>query len=222
MLFSINVDGIKVMVNSQHKTIYQALNFLYFNIPHFCYNKNLYISGNCRMCLVEVVNVPKPIVSCAVPITPNINIITKSPFVFKARENILEFLLINHPIDCAVCDQAGECDLQEYSLMSGQTKTRYFHGFKKAVAQKNIDFLIRTSMNRCINCRKCTRLSFKIGSENLSLYGRSLASEIYNFLQVYSKKKLKLHELYSTLIDICPVFAFLNKSLFGGFLSYCD
>ena len=163
------------------------------------------------MCLVEIVNIPKPIVSCSIPITPNSVILTKSPFALKSRENILEFILLNHPIDCAVCDQGGECDLQEFSQLFGQGVSRFFF-FKKATSYKNLNSLVITSMNRCINCTKCTRLSYKLGLNSLSLLGRSLKSEIYNFNFIFEKKKkFKTHVLFSNVIDICPVNALLIK-----------
>jgi NADH dehydrogenase/NADH:ubiquinone oxidoreductase subunit G len=205
MQFSIILDNVKIMIKPFQKTLYQVLNYLYFNIPHFCYNKQLFIAGNCRMCLVEIVNVPKPIVSCSVPLTPNSIILTKSAFALKSRENILEFILLNHPIDCAICDQGGECDLQEYSQGFGQGVSRFFF-FKKYNSYKNLNSLVVTSMNRCINCTKCTRLSYKLGLNTLSLLGRSLKSEIYNFGFIFQKKrKFKTHELFSNVIDICPV-----------------
>jgi NADH dehydrogenase/NADH:ubiquinone oxidoreductase subunit G len=157
------------------------------------------------MCLVEVVNIPKPVVSCSMPVSPGIKVLTKSPFVQKSRENILEFLLLNHPLDCAICDQGGECDLQEFTETYGQTTSRMFF-FRNSTSIKNINPLIVTQMNRCINCTKCVRLGYYIGMSSLSLFGRSINSDIYNLIYIYrSKKKYKKHELLSNILDICPV-----------------
>ena len=207
MKLTVNLDGIQIIARPFQKTIYQLLNFLYYKVPHFCFNKKLFISGNCRMCIIEVANMPKPVVSCALPITNNLTIMTKTPFVSKARENILEFLLNNHPLDCPVCDQGGECDLQELSKSHGSGTSRFF--FKKATtASKNISNLISTSMNRCINCTKCVRLAFYIGVNTMSSVGRSIDSQIFNFKSINSPKNIYL---FASLIEICPVGLLLSK-----------
>ena len=135
------------------------------NIPHYCYHKNLSIAGNCRMCLIELKKSPKPIVSCAMnarsSLAANTEIYTNSPLVKKARENIMEFLLLNHPLDCPICDQGGECDLQDQSLFFGINKKR-FYNFKRIVVNKNIGPIVKTVMTRCIHCTRCVRFSAEI------------------------------------------------------------
>jgi len=205
MTFTITLDNVKILVKPFQKTLYQVLNYVYYDIPHFCFNKKLFIGGNCRMCLIEIINIPKPIVSCSMPVSPGLKILTKSAFVLKSRENVLEFLLLNHPLDCAICDQGGECDLQEFTESYGQSSGRMFF-FRNTSSVKNISPLIITVMNRCINCTKCVRLSYYMGLSSLSLFGRSIKSDIYNIIYVYiSKKKFKKHELLSNILDICPV-----------------
>ena len=179
------------------------------NIPHYCYHKNLSISGNCRMCLVELKNSPKPIVSCAMnakSCLANGDIYTNSPLVKKARENILEFLLLNHPLDCPICDQGGECDLQDQSLFFGLTKKRFFN-FKRVVLNKNIGPIVKTVMTRCIHCTRCVRFATEIaGMEDIGMFGRGLESEIGTYVD-----KLFQSELSGNVIDLCPVGALTSK-----------
>jgi len=217
MKLTINLDKIQIIVRPFYKTVYQLLNFLYYKVPHFCFNKKLFISGNCRMCIVEVENMPKPVVSCALPVSGNLTINTKTPFVSKARENVLEFLLNNHPLDCPVCDQGGECDLQELSKYHGSGTSRFF--FKKATtSSKNINSLLSTSMNRCINCTKCVRLAFYIGVNTMSSVGRSIDSQIFHFKSTNYAKNMYL---FSSLIEICPVGKIVHKNLIlTAFLIY--
>ena len=178
-------------------------------IPHYCYHKNLSISGNCRMCLVELKNSPKPIVSCAMNAKSCLNngsVFTNSPLVKKARENILEFLLLNHPLDCPICDQGGECDLQDQSLYFGTSKSR-FYNFKRVVTDKNIGPIVKTVMTRCIHCTRCVRFSTEIaGTEDLGMFGRGLDSEIGTYV-----KKSFQSELSGNVIDLCPVGALTSK-----------
>jgi NADH-quinone oxidoreductase subunit G len=179
------------------------------NIPHYCYHKGLSISGNCRMCLVELKNSPKPMVSCAMSAKSCLNnnkIYTESPLVKKARENILEFLLLNHPLDCPICDQGGECDLQDQSLYFGTEKKR-FYNFKRVVTDKNIGPIIKTVMTRCIHCTRCVRFSTEIaGTEDLGMFGRGLDSEIGTYVP-----KTFQSELSGNVIDLCPVGALTQK-----------
>jgi NADH-quinone oxidoreductase chain G len=178
-------------------------------IPHYCYHKNLSISGNCRMCLVELKNSPKPMVSCAMSAKSSLNnneIFTESPLVKKARENILEFLLLNHPLDCPICDQGGECDLQDQSLYFGTSKKR-FYNFKRVVTDKNIGPIVKTVMTRCIHCTRCVRFSTEIaGTEDLGIFGRGLDSEIGTYVT-----KTFQSELSGNVIDLCPVGALTQK-----------
>ena len=178
-------------------------------IPHYCYHKNLSISGNCRMCLVELKNSPKPMVSCAMSAKSCLNnneIFTDSPLVKKARENILEFLLLNHPLDCPICDQGGECDLQDQSLYFGTSKKR-FYNFKRIVTDKNIGPIVKTVMTRCIHCTRCVRFSSEVaGTEDMGMFGRGLDSEIGTYVT-----KTFQSELSGNVIDLCPVGALTQK-----------
>jgi NADH dehydrogenase (ubiquinone) Fe-S protein 1 len=179
------------------------------NIPHYCYHKSLSISGNCRMCLVELKNSPKPIVSCAMSAKSCLNnseIFTNSPLVKKARENVLEFLLLNHPLDCPICDQGGECDLQDQSLFFGIAKKR-FYNFKRVVTDKNIGPIVKTVMTRCIHCTRCVRFASEVaGTEDLGMFGRGLDSEIGTYVT-----KTFQSELSGNIIDLCPVGALTSK-----------
>jgi len=179
------------------------------NIPHYCYHKSLSISGNCRMCLVELKNSPKPIVSCAMSAKSCLNnseVFTNSPLVKKARENVLEFLLLNHPLDCPICDQGGECDLQDQSLFFGISKKR-FYNFKRVVTDKNIGPIVKTVMTRCIHCTRCVRFAGEVaGTEDIGMFGRGLESEIGTYVT-----KTFQSELSGNIIDLCPVGALTSK-----------
>jgi NADH-quinone oxidoreductase subunit G len=208
--FITTIDNIKVLTSPYQTSLYQVFSSIYYSVAHFCYNKKLFISGNCRLCLVEIKGMAKPIISCAIPVTKDLEVFTSSPLVLKAQENILEFLLINHPLDCPICDQGGACDLQEFSYNYGQGISRFF--FKKSTTgAKNIDSLLKTSMNRCINCTKCIRLSYYLGIYTLSLFGRSLKSEI-TYINFKKLNKTNSHELFLNITTICPV-GFLNSIL---------
>jgi NADH dehydrogenase/NADH:ubiquinone oxidoreductase subunit G len=173
------------------------------SIPHYCYHNNLSIAGNCRICVVELKNSVKPIVSCATnakAVLQNNIIYHDSALVKKARENILEFLLLNHPLDCPICDQGGDCDLQDQSLFFGFTKRR-FYKFKRIVSDKDLGPIVKTVMTRCIHCTRCVRFIKEIaGVEELGMFGRGNESEIGTYIDtaLYS-------ELSGNIIDICPV-----------------
>jgi hypothetical protein len=175
-------------------------------IPHYCYHNNLSIAGNCRICIVELNTVMKPIVSCAANAQTAVQsnkIYYDSPLVKKSRENILEFLLLNHPLDCPICDQGGDCDLQDQSLFFGFTKRR-FHKFKRIVNDKELGPVIKTVMTRCIHCTRCVRFATEIaGVEELGLLGRGGSSEIGTYIN-----KVLTSELSGNMIDLCPVGAF--------------
>ena len=179
------------------------------NIPHYCYHKSLSISGNCRMCLIELANSPKPIVSCSMSAKSSLmnnRIFTNSPLVKKARENVLEFLLLNHPLDCPICDQGGECDLQDQSFFFGLSKKR-FYNFKRIVTDKNIGPIVKTVMTRCIHCTRCVRFASEIaGIDDLGMFGRGLTSEIGTYIT-----KTFQSELSGNIIDLCPVGALTSK-----------
>ena len=179
-------------------------------IPHYCYHKDLSIAGNCRMCLIELKKSPKPIVSCAMnaksSLAANTEIFTNSPLVKKARENVMEFLLLNHPLDCPICDQGGECDLQDQSLFFGITKKR-FYSFKRVVTDKNLGPIVKTVMTRCIHCTRCVRFATEIaGVEDLGTFGRGINSEIGTYIN-----KIFQSELSGNVVDICPVGALTSK-----------
>lgn len=176
-------------------------------IPRFCYHDRLKIAGNCRMCLVEVKpGPPKPQASCALPAAPNMEVMTNTPMVKKAREGVMEFLLINHPLDCPICDQAGECDLQDQSLAYGSSKSRY-HEHKRSVEHKSMGPLIKTEMNRCIHCTRCVRFADEVaGVPELGAVGRGEHMEITTYLE-----KPFSSELSGNVVDLCPVGALTSK-----------
>jgi NADH-quinone oxidoreductase subunit G len=199
------IDGIKLLVSTTYyKTIFQVCELIGKNLPHFCYNKKLAIAGNCRICLVEVQGAPKPIVACATPVTENMVIFTKSPLVLKARESVMEFMLINHPLDCPICDQGGECDLQELSINEGRDISRFYIQ-KRSVSNKNINSFLKTQMTRCIHCTKCVRLSFLMGISTMGVASRGNSSEIFDYSYTNTKYTKKTYPLASNIIDICPV-----------------
>jgi NADH-quinone oxidoreductase chain G len=179
-------------------------------IPHYCYERRLSISGNCRMCLVEVKGSPKPVISCATRanacLRENTEVFTNSPLVRKARESVLEFLLLNHPLDCPICDQGGECDLQDQSFFYGSDKSR-FYNFKRVVSNKNLGPVVKTVMTRCIHCTRCVRFADEIaGVDSLGVFGRGLNSEIGTYIN-----KPFQSELSGNVIDLCPVGALTSK-----------
>lgn len=178
-------------------------------IPHYCYHNKLSIAGNCRVCLVEINNSIKPIVSCATnanSILINNNMFYESILIQKARENILEFLLLNHPLDCPICDQGGDCDLQDQSLFFGFSKRR-FYKFKRIVSDKNLGPIVKTVMTRCIHCTRCVRFSTEVaGVEDLGMFGRGNSSEIGTYIE-----KVLSSELSGNVIDLCPVGTITNS-----------
>lgn len=179
------------------------------SIPHFCYHNELSIAGNCRVCLVELKNSPKPVVSCAINAKScllNNKVYYDSVLLKKARENILEFLLLNHPMDCPICDQGGECDLQDQSLFFGFTKKR-FYKFKRVVSDKDLGPIVKTVMTRCIHCTRCIRFINEItGIEELGIFGRGNKSEIGTYVD-----QTLTSELSGNIIDLCPVGKFSLK-----------
>lgn len=204
---------VKVTINSKEceiepgLTIIQACEIVGVEIPRFCYHERLAIAGNCRMCLVEVEGgPPKPVASCAMPVAEGMVIHTDSPKVKKAREGVLEFLLINHPLDCPICDQGGECDLQDITMAYGKGLSRLGE-HKRAVPKKHFGPLIETAMNRCIHCTRCVRfLSDVAGTNELGGIGRGENVEI----STYIKKHIS-SELSGNIIDLCPVGALTSK-----------
>ncbi|MEQ1543335.1 MAG: NADH-quinone oxidoreductase subunit NuoG, partial [Novosphingobium sp.] len=188
-------------------TVLQACELAGKEIPRFCYHERLSIAGNCRMCLVEVApGPPKPQASCALPATEGQVIKTDSPMVKKAREGVMEFLLINHPLDCPICDQGGECDLQDQSVAYGRGASRY-HEPKRAVTEKYMGPLIKTVMTRCIQCTRCVRFSEEIaGVDEIGALYRGENMQITTYLEKAAK-----HELSANVIDLCPVGALTSR-----------
>jgi NADH-quinone oxidoreductase subunit G len=188
-------------------TILQACEMVGIEIPRFCYHERLSIAGNCRMCLVEVKpGPPKPQASCALPVADKQEIFTTTPMVKKARNGVMEFLLINHPLDCPICDQGGECDLQDQAMGYGFDRSRY-HENKRAVPDKELGPLVKTSMNRCIQCTRCVRFAAEVaGVEELGATGRGEGMEITTYVE-----HALTTELAGNLVDICPVGALTSK-----------
>jgi NADH dehydrogenase/NADH:ubiquinone oxidoreductase subunit G len=181
-------------------TIFQICIKLGINIPCFCYHEKLSIAGNCRMCLVEVNNAL--VVSCAMPLVDNMHIFTNTARLLKARIGILEFLLINHPLDCPICDQGGECDLQDISIYFGSDKSRFNNILKRSVFDLNCSGpLIKTIMTRCIHCTRCVRFVNEISSLfNIGVIGRGFFMEISNYIDNFIQD-----ELLGNIIDLCPL-----------------
>ncbi len=187
-------------------TVLQACELANVEIPRFCYHEKLSIAGNCRMCLVEMEKSPKPIASCAMPATEGMNIKTNTTLVEKARKGVMEFLLANHPLDCPVCDQGGECDLQDQSLYYGVDKSRFVEN-KRLVKEKYMGPLIKTQMTRCIHCTRCVRFATEIaGVPEIGAIGRGENMEITTYLE-----KSMESELSANVIDLCPVGALTSK-----------
>ena len=187
-------------------TVLQACELADVEIPRFCYHEKLSIAGNCRMCLVELEKAPKPIASCAMPAAEGMNIKTNTTFVEKARKGVMEFLLANHPLDCPVCDQGGECDLQDQSLYYGVDKSRFVEN-KRDVKEKYMGPLIKTQMTRCIHCTRCVRFATEVaGVPEIGAIGRGENMEITTYLE-----KSMESELSANVIDLCPVGALTSK-----------
>jgi NADH-quinone oxidoreductase subunit G len=202
----VTVDGIEIEV-PQGATVLQACEFAGKEIPRFCYHERLSIAGNCRMCLVEVApGPPKPQASCALPAADGQAIRTDTAMVKKAREGVMEFLLINHPLDCPICDQGGECDLQDQAMAYGRGFTR-FEENKRAIDDKYMGPVIKTSMTRCIQCTRCIRFSSEVaGVDEIGMLYRGEDSQITSYLE-----HAVSGELSGNLADVCPVGALLQK-----------
>ena len=203
---------IKIKVNEQDLeveeglTVLQACEVAGTEIPRFCYHEKLSIAGNCRMCLVEIEKSPKPVASCAMPVSDGMNIKTNTEKVEKARKGVMEFLLANHPLDCPVCDQGGECDLQDQSMFYGIDKSRYKEN-KRFVPEKYMGPLIKTQMTRCIHCTRCIRFATEVaGVTELGAVGRGEDMQITTYLE-----KSMESELSANVIDLCPVGALTSK-----------
>ncbi|KAI8086303.1 G subunit of NADH dehydrogenase [Halteromyces radiatus] len=201
------IDGKSVMIE-QGAALIQACEKAGADIPRFCYHERLSVAGNCRMCLVEVERAPKPVASCAYPVMPGMKVKTNSPMVHKAREGVMEFLLYNHPLDCPICDQGGECDLQDQSMRYGSDRGRYHEPRgKRAVEDKNFGPLINTEMTRCIQCTRCVRFANEVaGAPELGTSGRGNDMQISTYIE-----KTIDSEMSGNVIDLCPVGALTSK-----------
>ena len=204
-MVSVTVDNINIQISSK-STVLEACHFAGIIVPRFCFHKKLSIAGNCRMCIVEIEKFPKPVSSCTLKVTNGMKVFTKTPLVRKAQETVLEFLLINHPLDCPICDQGGECDLQDQLNFFGSDSSRYFK-FKRGVSDKNCGPFVKTIMTRCIHCTRCIRFLSELGGQNsFGMLGRSSKSEI----GLYISDNLK-SEFSGNVIDLCPVGALTSK-----------
>lgn len=201
----IKINSIEFDIRSEISVL-EACEMAGFQIPRFCYHEILSISGNCRMCLVELEDIEKPIASCVTEVEDNMKIWLDSPFVKKARENVLELLLLNHPLDCPICDQAGECDLQDQTKGFNSDYSRFFFK-KRGVEDKYLSVLIKTIMTRCIHCTRCIRYAEEIaGIEVLGTLKRGVTTEIGNYVNTIFNS-----EISGNVIDLCPVGALTSK-----------
>jgi len=199
------IDGTEIEVEDGI-TVLQACEQAGVEIPRFCYHERLSIAGNCRMCLVEMERAPKPIASCAMPVGDGMVIKTNTETVKKARNGVMEFLLINHPLDCPICDQGGECDLQDQAMAYGFDHSRFKEN-KRSVVDKNLGPLVETHMNRCIHCTRCIRFSTEVaGVEVLGATGRGENMEVGTYVEAAISS-----ELSANIIDLCPVGALTSK-----------
>jgi NADH dehydrogenase (ubiquinone) Fe-S protein 1 len=201
----VSIDDKEIKV-PQGFTVLQACELAGVFIPRFCYHADLSVAGNCRMCLVAVAGSPKLVASCMMPVSDNMHIFTDSQTVRKAQQGVMEHLLINHPLDCPICDQGGECDLQDQAQYFGTTHGRFL-GIKRAVEDKDIGPFIKTVMTRCIHCTRCIRFASEIaGISVLGTFGRGRATEVGTYVE-----KLFRSEISGNVIDLCPVGALTSK-----------
>jgi len=204
-MIEIKINNVNFLVK-KNISILEACKYVGITIPRFCYHETLSVAGNCRMCLVEVENNPKPISSCTRPIENNMAIFVDTPLVKKARENVIETLLLNHPLDCPICDQGGECDLQDQTKIFGSDSSRFFFN-KRGVEDKNCGPLIKTIMTRCIHCTRCVRFGTEIaGVDFLGTLNRGTSTEIGSYIL-----KNFASEISGNVIDLCPVGALTSK-----------
>ncbi len=204
-LVNLEVDGVAVKARKGQMLI-QVTDADGIYVPRFCYHEKLSIAANCRMCLVEVEKAPKPMPACATPVVEGMKVFTKSPKAIAAQKATMEFLLINHPLDCPICDQGGECELQDLAMGFGRDISRYAER-KRVVKDKNLGPLVSTDMTRCIHCTRCVRFGQEIqGIQELGTVGRGEFMQISTWIE-----KSVDHELSGNIIDLCPVGALNNK-----------
>lgn len=204
-LLTLTVDGLTVQV-PKGATVMDACKAAEKEVPHFCYHKRLSVAGNCRMCMVEIEGFPKPVASCHWPAAEGMKVRTNSDVATAARKGTMEFLLINHPLDCPICDQGGECTLQDLSVAYGSDRTHY-HEAKRAVDDKDIGHKIKTVMTRCIHCTRCIRFATEIaGVQEMGATGRGEAMQVGTYVE-----KALSSELAGNMIDLCPVGALTNR-----------
>ena len=207
MLYINNINY-KFNINVSIKLLIAFLETLNYVIPKFCYHNKLSTSGNCRMCLVELKTAVNPVVSCCTIINDSMVVYTDTLLIRRSREYILEFLLINHPLDCPICDQAGECDLQDLTLIYGSDHSKFRYN-KKSILNKNVGPFIKTQMNRCIYCTRCVRYSSELNNTySFNTLGRSGYSEIGNY---YFNNDMNNSYVHGNVIDLCPVGALTAK-----------
>jgi NADH-quinone oxidoreductase subunit G len=201
----VTIDGRETEVRNG-ATVMEAANGLGIYIPHFCYHKELSIAANCRMCLVQVEKAPKPMPACATPVSDGMKVFTRSDYARQAQDGVMEFLLVNHPLDCPICDQGGECQLQDLAVGYGKSASRYAEP-KRVVLNKNLGPLISTDMTRCIHCTRCVRYGQEhAGVMELGMIGRGEHAEIISFVG-----KTVDSELSGNMIDLCPVGALTSR-----------
>ncbi|HCI47530.1 MAG TPA: NADH dehydrogenase (quinone) subunit G, partial [Rhodospirillaceae bacterium] len=201
----LTINGIEVEVEPG-TSILQACEQVGVEIPRFCYHDRLSVPANCRMCLVELEGAPKPVASCAMAAGDNMKVLTGSEKVKKARNGVMEMLLINHPLDCPICDQGGECDLQDQAMGYGFDRSRFAEN-KRAVQDKYLGPLVKTVMTRCIHCTRCVRFADEVaGVPEMGMTGRGEHSEIGPYIE-----KAISTELSGNLVDVCPVGALTSK-----------
>lgn len=204
-MLEIEIDGKKTQV-PYGSSIMDAAEQLKVYVPHFCYHKKLSVAANCRMCLVQVEKNAKPVPACATPVTDGMRVFTRSDVAIKAQKGVMEFLLINHPLDCPICDQGGECQLQDLSVGYGGIASRYEEE-KRVVKNKNLGPLVSTDMTRCIHCTRCVRFGQEVaGIMEMGMIGRGEHAEIMPYIESTIDS-----ELSGNIIDLCPVGALTSK-----------
>src|SRR6201996_237905 len=202
---NMEIDGVPVKARKGDMII-RVTDANHAYVPRFCYHEKLTVAANCRMCLVEVEKAPKPLPACATPVTEGMKVFTKSPKAIGAQRATMEFLLINHPLDCPICDQGGECELQDLAVGFGRDLSR-FHERKRSVQDENLGPLIATDMTRCIHCTRCIRFTQEIaGYQELGMIGRGENMKVRSYIETTVH-----HEMSGNVIDLCPVGALVSK-----------